>query len=133
MLTGSCHCGAVSWTIDDIPGAAVACNCTICSRYGVIWGYGIVGDTVHLKGETNSYLRADQGAIEFHACPTCLCVTHYVSTAPLEGATDRFRAAVNLRMCDPNDVAGIPVKHFEGRHTWTTLPEDGRTIEDMWY
>ena len=45
----------------------------------------------------------------------------------------RRRIAVNLRLAEPDAVAAIPVKHFDGLH-WTSDPVmDGRTVKDMWF
>ena len=34
-FTGSCHCGAVAFTVDeDLPTEAIECNCSICRRRG---------------------------------------------------------------------------------------------------
>jgi hypothetical protein len=33
---GSCHCGAVTFTIKTDPGYSVRCDCSICRRHGAI-------------------------------------------------------------------------------------------------
>ena len=34
---GSCHCGAVAFTVDDdLPSGAMACNCSHCQRKGFL-------------------------------------------------------------------------------------------------
>jgi hypothetical protein len=39
MLNGTCHCGALSWSLEGDPGSITACNCTLCRRYGTLWAY----------------------------------------------------------------------------------------------
>ena len=130
-LKGTCHCGRVEWALDALPESATACNCTICRRYGVLWAYGYIGHDIHVTGEANAYRRADGGAIDFHFCPQCGCVTHYVATKP--GDDGRRWTAVNLRMSDPSLIDALPIDHFDGYDTWDDLPRDGRTVKDMWF
>ena len=130
-LTGTCHCGRVAWTLDALPESATACSCTICRRYGVLWAYGHIGHDIHVDGATSSYRRADGGALDFHFCPECGCVTHYVATKP--GDDGRKWTAVNLRMTDPSPIETLPIDHFDGHETWEDLPRDGRTVKDMWF
>ena len=131
MIDGTCHCGAVTWRMDAAPSSATACNCTICRRYGVLWAYGYFKTDIHVSGETKTYRRPDGGAIDFHFCGSCGCVTHYVAAKP--GDTGNYWSAVNLRMCDAKAIMAVPVRHFDGSDTWRDLPEDGRTVRDMWF
>lgn len=43
-ITGSCHCGAVSYEVKVAPRFAISCNCSMCRRLGTVWGHGEVGD-----------------------------------------------------------------------------------------
>ena len=131
MLTGKCHCGDVSWTLEDMPLSATACNCTICCRYGVLWAYGYIEGDIHIFGPTTLYRRKDGGAIDFHFCAKCGCVTHYVRTTPNENGL--HRTAVNLRLSDPALISQLPIDHFDGQETFEELPRDGRTVRDMWF
>ena len=113
MLEGSCLCGKVRWRFDGEPEGATACNCTACRRYGVLWIYGHEGLDVHVTGATAGYLRGEGGALAFHFCPGCGCVTHWRGQRP--GADGRRRMAVNLQLvADPEQVAAIPIDHFDG-------------------
>jgi len=129
MLEGSCHCGAVSWRIDAPVESVTACNCTVCRRYGVLWAYGHADEDVHVMGETRAYVRGRE--IGFHFCPTCGCVVSWRSLQP--NAEGRRRAAVNIRLAEPDQVAHLPVDHFEGLKTFADLPRDGRSVADMWF
>jgi hypothetical protein len=44
----------------------------------------------------------------------------------------RRRIAVNLRLAEPEAVAGIPIDHFDGLDTFEDLPRDGRCVADCW-
>ncbi len=39
MLRATCHCGAVAISIPRPPEKVTNCNCSICRRYGTLWGY----------------------------------------------------------------------------------------------
>ena len=100
MIQGSCHCGAVRWTFEGQPDGATACNCTV------------------VRGK----------AIEFHFCPVCGCVAFW--RAQKKKQEGRRRIAVNLRLAEPEAVAGISIDHFDGLNTFEDLPRDGRCVSD---
>lgn len=129
ILHGSCHCGAVKWQFEGMPESATICNCTICRRYGVLWSYGFEDRNVTVTGPTTYYIRGD--SIEFHFCPQCGCVGYYRSLRlDVEG---RRRIAVNLRLTEPEPVAQLPVRRFEGLDSFKALPRDGRCVADYWF
>ena len=132
MLSGTCHCGRASWTLAPLPTSTTACNCTICRRYGALWAYGHINHSIRASGPTTTYTRASEGDIDFHFCPTCGCLTHYVGhDADDDG---RYWTAVNLRMTDdPAPIAALPVTHFDGHDSFARLPADTRTLRDMWF
>lgn len=130
MIEGSCHCGAVRWEFDGVPEGATACNCTVCRRYGVLWGYDYVDEKIRVSGTTQHYLRGKKW-IEFHFCPTCGCVAYW--RAAVKEKDGRRRIAVNLRLAEPEAVANIPMDHFDGLNTFDDLPRDGRCVADYWF
>ncbi len=130
MLEGSCHCGAVTWELDEMPPSATACNCTVCRRYGVLWAYGWLDEDIRVSGTTKAYIRGDK-VLSFHFCPDCGCVTHWRGIG--EGPDGRVRCAVNLRLTEPDPVANVPIRHFEGLETFQDLAMDGRCVSDYWF
>ena len=129
-MEGSCHCGRVSWALATPPESITACNCTVCRRYGVLWAYGHIDHDIKTSGNTSTYRRADGGAIDFHFCPHCGCVTHYVAVK--SGNDGRHWTAVNVRLTVPEGIADLPIDHFDGLDTFTDLPRRGRCVSDMW-
>lgn len=128
-IEGSCHCGAVRWQFDGVPEGATACNCTVCRRYGVLWAYDYADEGIRVSGPTRAYVRGK--ALGFHFCPECGCVAYWLAlTADGHG---RRRIAVNLRLAEPEAVAGIPIDHFDGFDTFDDLPRDGRCVADYWF
>lgn len=129
MLEGSCLCGAVKWQYRDHPRSATACSCTACRRYGVLWAYGWEDEEVQLAGVTKGYVRGD--SLGFHFCPECGCLAYWRG---LElNPQGRRRVAVNLRLAEPEPIARLPVRHFDGLDKWEDLPQDGRCVKDMWF
>jgi len=133
MLEGKCHCGAVHWTFDGDPGAATACNCTVCRRYGVLWIYDYEGERVKLFGPTTIYTRNDRThpVIEFHFCGSCACVASWRGLKLDERG--RRGMAVNIRLAEPETVAHLPIQQFDGLDKFDDLPRDGRCVKNMWF
>lgn len=115
MISGSCLCGNVQITVSDSPSRLVSCNCSACHRYGALWWHSTRENIqIAAKNPTLGYARGDH-LLEFHHCPTCGCMTHWHSIDPENIA----RRAVNMRMVDPADIDGLPIKYFDGRDSWT--------------
>ncbi len=130
MLTGACHCGAVHWTFNGDPGRATACNCTVCRRYGVLWIYDYENERITISGNTQTYIR--EKYLAFHFCPSCGCVAYWRGLKDDE--QNRRRIAVNVRLAEPDSVAHIPIRRFDGLNTFRELPDDSdRCVADYWY
>lgn len=113
-VSGSCHCGAVRFTLEAVPDTVTDCNCSICRRYGVLWAYY---RPEHVRFEptnpaTDTYTTASH-TLAFHRCRTCGCVTHW---APLAGR-DPGRMAVNARLLDLDILANAGVRYLDGAVT----------------
>lgn len=118
MITGTCHCGAVSYTFDKTPKWATSCNCSVCRRLGVLWIYAEPHDIVFTGDEnTISYAYGDKN-LSFHTCKTCGSTTHWANAKEPSGLM-----AVNLRLAEPDVVASIPVRKFDGAVTWSYLDD----------
>jgi hypothetical protein len=110
MLTGSCHCESIRIKVDVLPTYLNQCHCSVCRRYGTLWGY-YRPDQVHLlcgPDATEAYSWNGRN-LEFHRCRSCGCVTHWTSTD--RNAT---RMAINARLLDPSDLAAVPVRQSDG-------------------
>jgi hypothetical protein len=133
MLSGTCHCEGARWTLEGDPGPVTACNCTLCRRYGALWAYDYENERIRVFGPTNSYTRKgkETPALEILFCPTCGCALCWRGLR-LE-PDGRRRIAVNIRLAEPDAVAGQPIDHFDGLNTFEDLPSDGRCVRDMWF
>ncbi len=117
-ISGSCHCGAVSYEMRVQPRHAVECNCSICRRLGTVWGHGEAGDiTISAEpGATLAYSWGDKD-LAFHTCRTCGCTTHWEGVKG--GGAGRM--AVNLRLAEPGTIEAVGLRHFDGADSWTFL------------
>lgn len=118
-ISGSCHCGAVSFELAQKPLQLVDCNCSICRRLGALWGHvPITAVTVQQQTDnTIAYVHGDK-MLAFHTCKHCGCTTHWESLT-----ADGEHMAVNFRMCQPETVAAFQIRKFDGAETWTYLDE----------
>ena len=110
MLSASCHCGSIRIEVEAPPTYLNQCNCSICRRYGVLWGY-YRPDQVRLSCEpdaTEAY-RCNERTLEFHRCRACGCVTHWQAID--DNASEM---AINGRLLDPADIADVPVRQSDG-------------------
>ena len=82
-LTGTCHCGAVRVTVPRKPRTVTDCNCSICRRYGVLWGY-YTAKTVKIEARRSaleSYSWGDK-RLKFVRCTNCGCVVAWQRVRP---------------------------------------------------
>lgn len=131
MIRGRCHCKAVAWKFKGVPESAIACNCTICRRYGALWAFDFENEAISVTGETTGYIWGDR-TVTFHFCGRCGCVIYWRGLAT-STIGNRRRMAVNLRLAPPLSVGSIIVDHFDGLYSYGDLPRDGRCVSDMWF
>jgi len=122
MIRGSCHCGAVRFELAITPEWLTACNCSVCRRLAALWAYADASEVRLYCGPhaTIGYAWGDK-TLAFHSCRTCGCITHW---EPLRGnrQPDRStRMAVNCRLADPQVVAPLRIRHFDGADSWIYL------------
>ncbi|MFY7856605.1 MAG: GFA family protein [Rubrivivax sp.] len=129
MLKGTCLCGAVGWQLTALPASATACSCTACRRYGTLWAYGWADEDITFTGQTTAYIRGD--SLSFNFCPTCGNVSHWWGLKLNEKG--QRRVAVNLRLTEPQPIAQVPIRHFDGLETWSSRPDDGKCVKDLWF
>ncbi len=101
---------------------------TLCRRYGVIWAFGHDGVDVHVTGPTRAYTPAS--AMDFCFCETCGNMIYSRGRGPSENG--KVRAAVNLRLADPDAVADIPLEHQDCLVTYEEILPRGR-VKEVWF
>jgi hypothetical protein len=96
----------------------------------VLWAYDYQDERIQVSGPTRAYSWGSR-SIGFHFCPDCGCMAYWRGINA--GDDGRRRIAVNLRLAEPEAVAGIVIDHFDGLRSFTDLPRDGRCVADMWF
>ena len=119
-MTTTCLCGAVSVTIEAKPAFINDCNCSMCRKTGAAWGY-FAPASVTATGETVTYSRDDKAApaVDIHSCASCGTTTHWTRTgAFIQKHQTNDMAGVNMRLFDPDELAGVEV-HFPDGKAWS--------------
>lgn len=111
-LNGSCHCGAIAYTVEADPENAMTCNCSICSRLGAVWAFGPKAKFKLTKGEgRQGDYQFNKHVLHHRFCPTC----GIESYAEGKGPDGTEMVGVNLRCVDGIDVAKLSPKQIDGR------------------
>ncbi len=104
---GSCHCGQVRFEAEGEIEAAVACNCSICSRKGaLLWAVDAKKFHVFDAGPDMGAYAFGKRAMRHRFCRNCGIATHS------EG--DGF-VAINIRCIEGLDFADVKAVEFDGR------------------
>ena len=128
--SGSCHCGAVRFTVDaDLPSGAMSCNCSHCRRKGFLLAFVPIDQFRLTSGsdKLESYKFNKQFTLEsgsdalteyrFHKknirhlfCATCGCQGFGEGKGP-DGKEARM---VNLRCVPDCDIDALTIEKVGG-------------------
>lgn len=120
LITGSCHCGDIAFTLDwpDASPAVVArsCDCTFCVKHGGAWtSHRDAKLAVSLRhpGAVSPYTFCS-GTAEFQVCARC-----GVTPVVLSDLAGHRHAVVNVNTFDHPEAMQITrqAAHFEGEAT----------------
>lgn len=109
--SGSCHCGAVRFTVDaDLPTSAMSCNCSHCRRKGFLLSF-VPAAQVTVAGEAaQTEYRFNKKHLRHLFCATCGCQCYAEGKGP-DGAETR---AVNLRCVPDCDLDALEIQKVDG-------------------
>ena len=109
-FSGSCHCGAVAFTVDaDAPTKALSCNCSICRKKGLLLAF-FPASKVFGTGEGTTAYLFNTHKIEHRFCKVCGVQPFAFGKAP-DGTDTR---AINLRCVPSLDLDALEVQHYDG-------------------
>jgi hypothetical protein len=110
--TGSCHCRRIVFEVEGTPDAALACNCSICSRKGsLLWFVPRSALTLGTPESAAATYTFNKHVIKHRFCPTCGIHPYGEGTDP----KGKPIAAINLRCVDGIDLTSIPLQEFDGK------------------
>jgi hypothetical protein len=110
---GSCHCGQVRYEIEGEITAASQCNCSICTKKGVI-NARVAPERLHILQGKEALALYQFGT---HTAKHWFCRHCGIQVfANPRRAPDQF--AVNLRCLDDfyRLMPTLPVRQFDGQH-----------------
>ncbi|MCP5441742.1 MAG: GFA family protein [Chromatiaceae bacterium] len=110
---GSCHCGLVRFTVNTTLDRVVSCNCSICSKKGVLHHRVSPENFQLIEGaEQLSLYQFDTKEAKHYFCK--VCGIHPFSNP--RAARDMF--SINVRCLDDFDLATEPydVVDFDGKN-----------------
>ena len=123
-LTGSCQCGAVSYSVNAEPLFTYACHCGSCQkRTGSAFSMGLVvlTDALQVEGQLTSWSRSsDEGNTNTRfSCASCGNIIHGV------GDTSPTLAKLQPGTLDDTDAVDPEVHMWTSKkRSWLTLPPD---------
>ena len=109
--SGSCHCGAVAFTVEgDPPAGALSCNCSHCRRKGFLLTF-VPADRFALdRGEESLVTYTFNTHKLLHRfCGTC--GTQAFAEGERKGEAMR---AINLRCVPEIDLETLQIQHIDG-------------------
>ena len=110
--TGSCHCGKIAFEVEGELKNALACNCSMCQRKGVLMWF-VPADQVKLltpRENLSTYLF-NKHVIKHHFCNVC-------GIHPFGEAVDKEGKptyAINIRCLENIDPLAIPSQVYNGK------------------
>lgn len=108
LYHGSCHCGAVTYTVKHKPIEEVmSCNCSWCGRNGELWIYPMPNDVALEGQESMTEYQFGRKEVTHVFCGTCgVSVTVVGKAIPVQ--------PVNVRTMNGVDLDKLKIKKGDG-------------------
>ena len=111
--TGGCHCGKVRYEAKADLKQVVSCNCSICTKRGLLLTFAASDQFELLSGQDElADYQFGRKTIHHLFCPSCGVESYATGTAP--NGAEMF--AINVRCLDDVDVASLTLTPFDGKH-----------------
>ncbi|HEY1550876.1 MAG TPA: GFA family protein [Kofleriaceae bacterium] len=109
---GSCHCGAVKYTIQSAPiEGAMACNCSMCRRAGTLLTFVPEAQfALDAGADSLASYKFNKHNIDHVFCKSC----GIKSFAHGKGRDGAKMVAINVRCLDGVDLDKLAIKHVDG-------------------
>jgi hypothetical protein len=111
---GGCHCGRVRFEAVTNLAHVITCNCSICTKRGLLFTFIPAAEFTLLAGEDNLVeYRFNTGQIHHLFCRTC-GVEAFGRGKNRDGSD---MVALNARCLDDIDLAGLTLTPFDGKNS----------------
>jgi hypothetical protein len=119
-MQGSCHCGRVRFRVTADLDTVTVCNCSICSKKGILHLI-VPPERFELLsgGDDLATYTFNTGVAKHTFCKHCGMHPFYVPRS------DPDKIDVNARCLDDVDFSAITPKQFDGRHWEEAMGEVG--------
>ena len=113
QYTGSCHCGAVRYTVAlDLAQPVIACNCSMCGRAGTLLSFVPAENfTLEQGSEALTDYLFNHHVIHHLFCKMC----GIKSFARGVGPNGKEMVAINVRCVEGVDPSTLAIKQFDGK------------------
>jgi hypothetical protein len=109
---GSCHCGAVKFEAEGEIGPVIECNCSYCSRKGLLlWFVPRAQMTLRSGADRLSLYKFNKHRIDHQFCSTCGCQAFSYGTDPAGNEI----AAINVRCVENVDLGTLQRHAYDGK------------------
>ena len=109
--TGSCHCGAIIFTVNGEFNEGMRCNCSHCKRKGFLLAFAEDSDFTLLHGaDAQTTYHFNKHHIDHTFCKTC-GVQAYGHGHDGNG---NFMTMINLNCLEDLNLNNIKVTEFDG-------------------
>jgi hypothetical protein len=111
---GSCHCGAVRFEVEIDSGAASRCNCTACTKTGVLSAIAKPEALRVLAGEGDLGMYEWGAKISKRFFCKC-CGVHCFARGHLAEVGGDY-VSINFNCLDDVELSDVNVTYWDGRH-----------------
>jgi hypothetical protein len=110
--TGGCHCGAVRYEVTTDLANVIACNCSICTKHGLLLTFAPADRFKLVSGQEQLQdYQFYKHTIQHQFCTTCGVESFARGSMPNGAAM----IAVNVRCLDGIDVTTLKPTPFDGK------------------
>jgi hypothetical protein len=110
--TGGCHCGEVRYETTLDLANVMSCNCSICSKLGVLWAFTKPEQFALRSGEDClTEYRFNRKVIQHLFCREC-GIESFVRGQMPDGSDV---VGINVRCLDGIELGALEIKQFDGR------------------
>ncbi len=112
---GSCHCKATTFELRQAPTTITRCNCTFCSKRGILWAYYQPVEVTITSRRHDAVYASSRYPFTHHHCSVCGCGTYTESPESVEEPDfSRMMIGINARLLDDIDIDSLPVELLDG-------------------